>query len=258
MTRTTYIRLTAIIATITFIAVIGVCIYDFVSVKQRVEESIQEADSLSMLALDVTQTDRIGGEITKARKHKDRKPKTYTTEAGQISPFDDLFKTYSKEIGWDWRLLAAISYVESRFHPEVVSRSGAKGLMQLMPKTAMNYGCPDSLLQDPEDCIKAGTALLKDLEQRFRKRNVDHDLIYFTLAGFHAGLGHIYEAMTMADSLGYDHTLWHDNVELCLQLKADPEYFNLPYVRLGRFNGKVTSAYINEVLDYQAAFKKAK
>lgn len=261
MTRTAYIRMTTIIATLTFVVVVGVCVFDFLVVKQRVEDVVeQEADSLAQeqVDVDISQTEFVAEEIKKARQHKERKPKKYALRDGMISPFDSLFKVYSKEIDWDWHLLAAISYVESKFQPDVVSKSGAKGLMQLMPRTAANYGCPDSLMQDPEESVKAGTALLADLENRLRKKNIEHDLVYFTLAGFHAGLGHIYDAITMADSLGYNPTLWHDNVEVCLQLKADPEYYNLPYVRLGRFNGKITSAYIREVLDYQVAFKKAK
>ena len=179
-------------------------------------------------------------------------------QKGLISKWDALFQKHAPAARLDWRLLAAQCYQESCFDPQAHSWAGACGLMQLMPRTAANYGCPDSLMQDPEESVKAGTALLADLENRLRKKNIEHDLVYFTLAGFHAGLGHIYDAITMADSLGYDPTLWHDNVEVCLQLKADPDYYNLPYVRLGRFNGKVTSAYIREVLDYHVAFKTAK
>lgn len=252
--------MTTIIATISFIVVMGVCVYDFNNRIHNNDDNVLDVDTVgsSIVEWDSIRNELVAAEIRKARQHKARKPKKYKLQEGQISPYDSLFKHYSKEIGWDWTLIAAVSYVESKFNPQVVSKSGAKGLMQLMPRTAANYGCPDSLMQDPEESIKAGTALLADLERRLKKKNIDHDIIYFTLAGFHAGLGHIYDAITMADSLGYDPTLWHDNVEVCLQLKADPEYYNQPYVRLGRFNGKITSAYIKEVLDYHVAFKKAK
>ena len=259
MTRTEYIRLTAVIATILFVAVVAVCIFDFFSVARRAEVSPPVADSVAqdMQGWDSLQMQVVANEIRKARQHKERKPKRYKLQEGQVSPYDSLFRHYAKAVDWDWTLVAAVAYVESKFHHDISSKSGAKGLMQLMPRTAAHYGCPDSLLFDPEENIKAGTALLADLERRLRRKNIDHDLVYFTLAGFHAGLGHIFDAITMADSLGYNPTLWHDNVEICLQLKADPDYYSLPYVRLGRFNGKVTSAYIREVLSYQVAFKKA-
>ena len=61
---------------------------------------------------------------------------------GKISHYDDLFRKYAKEIGWDWRLLASLAYTESNFNPNVVSWAGAKGLMQLMPATAHAMGIP--------------------------------------------------------------------------------------------------------------------
>ena len=55
---------------------------------------------------------------------------------GRISHYDELFKKYAKEIGWDWRLLASLAYTESNFDTAAVSWAGARGLMQLMPSTA--------------------------------------------------------------------------------------------------------------------------
>ena len=46
---------------------------------------------------------------------------------GRISYYDDLFRHYAKEIGWDWRLLASLAYTESNFNPDVVSWAGARG-----------------------------------------------------------------------------------------------------------------------------------
>lgn len=43
--------------------------------------------------------------------------------------------------GYDWRLISAIAYSESRFNPYVVSRKGAKGLMQVMPRVARQLRC---------------------------------------------------------------------------------------------------------------------
>ena len=56
---------------------------------------------------------------------------------GKISHYDDLFKKYAQEIGWDWRMLASLAYTESNFDTTAVSWAGAKGLMQLMPATPM-------------------------------------------------------------------------------------------------------------------------
>ena len=61
---------------------------------------------------------------------------------GKISHYDDLFKKYAQEIGWDWRMLASLAYTESNFDTTAVSWAGAKGLMQLMPATARAMGVP--------------------------------------------------------------------------------------------------------------------
>lgn len=251
----TFINICGIIIIATVIMVCGVSLRQGHRSWSSFSESNQNYFEDS---LDIFQTEIIAAEIQKARQFKTIMPKKYKLTDGNISPYDDLFMAYADSVGWDWLMLAAVSYVESHFKPEVVSPSGAKGLMQLMPRTAANYGCEESMIHNPEQNIRAGALLLHDLEKRLRKRNVDSDVTYFCLAGFHAGLGHIYEAMTLADSLGYNPTLWHDNVEVCLQYKAEPEYYNLPYLRLGKFNGKVTSAYIREVFGYYEAFKRAK
>ena len=53
-----------------------------------------------------------------------------------ISPYDPLIRNVSEQAGNDWRLLSAIAYHESRFTPDIVSRRGARGLMQIMPVVA--------------------------------------------------------------------------------------------------------------------------
>lgn len=218
----------------------------------------------------------MSSETKQKSKPRKRRHIKYQTLEGHLSPFDDYFMTYSKQIGLDWRLLAAISYCESHFVPSASSRKGAKGVMQLMPNTARHYGCPDSLFDDPEMSIKTAAELIEDIQLKLRNKlvraithekipyekadtatrhKVDKDLLCFTIGAFHAGLGHINDAIVMADSLGYDPAKWYDNVEECLRLKADPKYYKLPYVRLGRFNGQITASYIGEVFDYFEGFK---
>ena len=53
-----------------------------------------------------------------------------------ISAYDDMMRRAAAESGHDWRLLSAIAYHESRFNPEAVSKVGAFGLMQIMPRVA--------------------------------------------------------------------------------------------------------------------------
>ncbi|MDE6638258.1 MAG: lytic transglycosylase F, partial [Muribaculaceae bacterium] len=66
--------------------------------------------------------------------------RTLTFSNGQISPYDQIFKAAGKKSGLDWRLIAAIAYVESHFDADVTSWAGALGIMQVMPRTATSHG----------------------------------------------------------------------------------------------------------------------
>ena len=76
-------------------------------------------------------------------------------KGGIISRYDSYFMTYSRDIRWDWRLMAAQCYQESTFDPKAVSFAGAKGLMQIMPGTADHLGLSRDKLYDPESNIRA-------------------------------------------------------------------------------------------------------
>jgi soluble lytic murein transglycosylase-like protein len=78
-------------------------------------------------------------------------------------------------------LIWAVMKVESNFRDRAVSRAGARGLMQLMPRTAAAIGLRDAL--DPEQNILGGAYYLRHLANRF---NGD---IFFTLAAYNAGPG---------------------------------------------------------------------
>ena len=86
---------------------------------------------------------------------------------GVISRYDHLFMTYSMNIRWDWRLMAAQCYQESTFDPRAKSWAGACGLMQIMPSTAELLGLPIARIYDPESNIEAASRYLAMLERRF-------------------------------------------------------------------------------------------
>ena len=88
-------------------------------------------------------------------------------KGGIISHYDHLFMTYSRDIRWDWRLLAAQCYQESTFDPKAVSFVGAKGLMQIMPGTADHLGVSRSKLYDPETNVAAGVKYIGELQRTF-------------------------------------------------------------------------------------------
>ena len=123
----------------------------------------------------------------------------------RLSPYDDLFRKYAASLDWDWRLLAAVAFQESRFHIEARSPRGARGLMQLIPSTADAHQVSDPL--DPEQNIAAGTNYLKRLIGIFSKRFSDpDDIICYALAAYNAGEGNILDSIEEQDmSLQWDY-----------------------------------------------------
>lgn len=80
-------------------------------------------------------------------------------------PFGELIYEKSKKYDVDPALVAAVIEQESKFKPQARSHVGAKGLMQLMPRTGRWMGARN--LYDPEQNIDAGVKYIKYLDKRF-------------------------------------------------------------------------------------------
>lgn len=176
---------------------------------------------------------------------------------GKISKYDNLFKKYAEGIGWDWRLLAAISYQESRFNPRAVSWAGARGLMQIMPRTGASYGVSAGQLSDPETAIRTSARIINGLDRTFKESIPDdNERIKFILAAYNGGIGHIYDSQALAGKYGLDPAKWFDNVERGAMMKSDPKYYNDNVVKYGYLRGRETTDYVRHVLAYYDEFKR--
>lgn len=126
---------------------------------------------------------------------------------GIISPYDDLLKEGAARIGWDWKLLAALVWSESRFRVQAKSPTGAMGLMQMIPRTARRYGVTDAI--DPEENILAGCEYIGRLQGVFRDYAAnEEELVKFTLAAYNGGEGRILKYIDSARVAGYDTSHW--------------------------------------------------
>jgi soluble lytic murein transglycosylase-like protein len=96
-------------------------------------------------------------------------------------PFAELIKTVAASQKVDARLVHAVIEVESNYQARARSAKGARGLMQLMPATARQYGVRNSY--DPKANLEAGVRHLKDLMSRFD--------LGLALAAYNAGEGTI-------------------------------------------------------------------
>jgi soluble lytic murein transglycosylase-like protein len=99
--------------------------------------------------------------------------------APQLEKYDHLIFKASEKYNVNYSLIKAVIKAESNFNPQAVSRAGARGLMQLMPKTAYAYQVKDSF--EPESNIEGGVRYLRYLLNLFQGD------LYLALAGYNAG-----------------------------------------------------------------------
>lgn len=154
----------------------------------------------------------------------------------RISELDEYFRDAADSIDWDWKLIAAICYTESKFNPNAISEGGAYGAMQILPGTLRSLGVPDSMHTDTWSNIYAGAMYLKKMERIFRRIKNFDERLNFILASYNAGIGQINDAMALAQKYGYSRYIWENNVDSFLVLKKYPEYYNDSVCKTGIFN----------------------
>lgn len=163
-------------------------------------------------------------------------------------PYAKYFMKYAPEIGWDWELLAAVAYHESRYNPQATSRGGACGLMQLVPRTATKFGLNDSTKYEPEDNIRAGVKYIARLQEKYRHIPDSVERIHFVLASYNAGTAHIMDARRLAREYGGNPDKWFGETEYwCSQLNEEA-YYTDSVVLYGQFKSGETRAYVKNVL----------
>lgn len=179
----------------------------------------------------------------------------YSSMGGNmLSPFDSLIRQGADTLGWDWRLLASLIYQESRFLPKGESWAGARGLMQLMPRTANEFGAFD--LDDPRQSIKAGVGYLRFLDRYWIKRIPERDeRLKFILASYNVGLSHVIDARRLAEKYGKNPQLWYDHVEFYLSRKSEPVFYRDPVVTAGYCKCEEPINYVRDVLDRYEEYK---
>lgn len=176
----------------------------------------------------------------------------------KISAYDNIIRSISVKEGNDWRLMSAIAYHESRFTPDIVSNRGAKGLMQIMPVVARQFGVPQDEVLDPETNVRLANLLLNKIASTLRlPASVPYeDKMSIILASYNGGIGHITDARKLARYHGENPNSW-EVVSRYLALKADPAYYENEVVKCGKFSGhKQTAAYVRDVMSRYSRYCK--
>ncbi len=122
-------------------------------------------------------------EDTPVRLAQDRPPEQIrelvSDSALAARPYADLISTIAATHQLDARLVHAVIEQESNYQARARSKKGARGLMQLMPETARQYGVRNSY--DPKANLEAGMRHLKGLLSRLD--------LPIALAAYNAGEG---------------------------------------------------------------------
>lgn len=129
-----------------------------------------------------------------------------------VDEYGDLIKSQCTYYKMDWRLILALIHQESLFNSAAVSRAGAFGLMQIMPRTGI--GLQNELnLEDtkaPQNNLTAGIYYYATLVANFEFAG--EEKYKFALAAYNAGFGRVVDAMTITFYFGKDYKVW-DNVK---------------------------------------------
>ncbi len=184
------------------------------------------------------------------------KSELHSLGGGRISHYDDYFKRYADIVGWDWRLIASLSYQESRFDHSAVSWAGAFGIMQLMPGTAEFLNVAEDA--SVQEHIAAGVRYLRWLDQRFTDEiQDDEQRVLFVLAAYNVGIGHVLDARRLAEKYGKDPNTWKDNVDYFILNKSKPKYYLDPVVRYGYARGAEPYNYVTEIMERYRHYRNA-
>jgi len=146
-----------------------------------------------------------------------------------LSPYDDVIRRYADRYGFDWRLIVAQMHQESGFDPQARSFAGAIGLLQVHPRAAEQMGYTD--LEDPETNIHAGIEYLAWVYEHFEDDLPVRDRMWFSLAGYNVGRGHVRDARRLAGEMGLNPDRWFDNVEKAMLRLSRPEYAHVREIR---------------------------
>ena len=165
----------------------------------------------------------------------------------RLPEFRPAFEAAAEDVPFDWELLAAQAYQESHWDPDAVSATGVRGLMMLTLSTAQRVGIDDR--NDPDQSIAGGTAYLAELYDRVPPSVTGDDRIWFALAAYNVGMGHMYDARALAERLGRNKNSW-DDLAATLPLLSDPQYYRT--LRYGYARGHEPVRYVEKVREYRA------
>lgn len=162
-----------------------------------------------------------------------------------LPKYQNDFKAAAHKYGLDWTLLAAQAYQESHWKPRAKSPTGVRGIMMLTLDTAREMGIKSRL--NPKQSIFGGAKYYKDLYDRIPEQVKGPNRNWFTLAAYNIGLGHLFDARSLARRLGKDPNRWSDLKTVIPLLSRKKYYKTLAH---GYARGRESVSYVQHIRDY--------
>lgn len=152
-----------------------------------------------------------------------------------------LFKKYAGKYDFDWLLVAALAYQESRIDQSKRSPTGAIGVMQMLPSTAADPNVDIPNIEKMENNIHAGVKYLRFLTDRYYEKE-SMDILNkraFAIASYNAGPAKVAELRKQAREMGLDPNVWFRNVEIVAAKRI----------------GRETVQYVSNIYKYYVAYR---
>lgn len=170
----------------------------------------------------------------------------------RLPKYKEFFQSEAAKIGWDWKLLAAISYQESHWNEKALSPTGVRGLMMLTRATAKAMGVKNRI--DPKQSIEGGAKYLKKMQDRLPRFIQGNSRLWMTLAAYNVGYSHLRDARGLAAWRERNPNTWA-GVRTVLPLLSQKKYYKrLPH---GYARGKEPVVYVDRIKNYYELIQKA-
>jgi len=163
----------------------------------------------------------------------------------RLGAFRHAFQEAQEITDIDWRLLAALAYQESKWDSNATSSTGVRGMMMLTEDTADRLNVSNRL--DAGQSIRAGAKYLAFLMDDLPNGIKHPDRLWFALAAYNLGMGHLKGARSFAAGLKRDPDQWVDMKEV-LPLMARPEYYSR--LKSGRARGGEAVILVENIRNY--------
>ena len=163
----------------------------------------------------------------------------------RLPRYQENFERAAEANNLDWQLLAAVAYQESHWNPRAISPTGVRGIMMLTKNTAKDLGIEDRTVASQS--IKGGAKYIRQLSARFLNDVDKQDQLWFTLASYNVGYGHVQDARIITKGRGGNPNKWVD-VKESLPLLRQKRWYKT--TRYGYARGNEPVKYVENIRSY--------